>query len=72
MEKEKYYFVTYQAEAKGGHKDSWNQVIHCSPMEFITNVAKVELNGSQTYNQFVVINTCEISKKEFNDYCGRF
>lgn len=71
--KKKYYFITYQANNKqGGHTSIWNQVIDISPMEFIKNTIEVEEAGSRTYYNFVVINTCEITKKEFEKYCLRF
>lgn len=68
----KYYFITYQATNKQGSVSIWNQVIKGSPMSFIKHVAGVEECGSKTYCDFVVINTCEISKWEFDAYDGCF
>lgn len=70
--KKKYYFITYQAENRQGSTSIWNQVIDISPMGFIKNVIEVEEAGSRTYYNFVVINTCEITKMEFEKYCLRF
>lgn len=68
----KYYFITYQAENYRGSTSTWNQVIEDSPMKFIKHVSDVEERGSKTYHNFVVINTCEISKDEYDEYHGQF
>jgi hypothetical protein len=72
----KYYFITYQAtsvsNAMNGSVSTWNQVIKGSPMAFIKHVQSVEEKGSRTYYNFVVINTCEISEEEFNEFDGHF
>ena len=68
----KYYFITYQATNRQGIDSIWNQVINVSPMKFIKHVQEVEERGSNTYYNFVVINTCEISEDDFNSYDGRF
>jgi len=68
----KYYFITYQATNRQGTDSIWNQVINVSPMKFIKQVQEVEENGSNTYYNFVVINTCEISEEDFNTYDGHF
>ena len=68
----KYYFITYQATNGLGSVSIWNDVIDESPMTFIKRVQGVEENGSNTYKNFLVINTCEISKQEFNAYDGHF
>jgi len=66
----KYYFITYQATNKQGTKSTWNQVINMSPMRFIKDVEKAEISG--IYHGFVVLNTCEISKEEFEEFEGHF
>ena len=68
----KYYFITYQATNMQGSISIWNQVINVSPMKFIKDVEETEHLGSRTYHDFVVINTCKISKKEFQKYDGQF
>ena len=68
----KYYFITYQATNRQGSVSIWNQVINQSPMAFIKHVQSVEESGSRTYYNFVVINTCDISEKEFNEFDGHF
>ena len=68
----KCYFITYQATNRQGDVSIWNQVINQSPMKWIKDVAEYEERGSKTYNDFVVINTCEISEDEFNAYDGHF
>lgn len=68
----KYYFITYQANNRQGSVSIWNQVIDQSPMEFIKQVQQTEEKGSNTYYNFVVINTCEISKADFEAYDGHF
>lgn len=70
--KMKYYFITYQATNRQGSVSIWNQVINQSPMKFIKHVQEVEERGSNTYHNFVVINTCEISEDDFKSYDGRF
>jgi hypothetical protein len=68
----KYYFITYQATNRQGSVSIWNQVINESPMKFIKYIQSVEENGSNTYYNFVVLNTCEISKEEFSEFDGHF
>jgi len=72
----KYYFITYQAtsisNSINGSVSTWNQVIKGSPMNFIKKVQEVEENGSRSYFNFVVINTCEITEEEFNEFDGHF
>lgn len=68
----KYYFITYQATNRQGSISTWNEVINESPMSFIKRVSATEYSGSRTYNSFVVINTCEISEEEYNEYKGHF
>ena len=71
----KYYFITYQATSRSGINSTWNQVINCSPMAFIkmlTNIEENGLNNGHKYYNFVVINTCEISKEKFNEFDGCF
>jgi hypothetical protein len=68
----KYYFITYQATNKQGSISIWNQVINESPMKFIKHVENVEKNGSNTYYNFVVLNTIEISEDEFKEFNNHF
>lgn len=71
----KYYFITYQATSRSGINSTWNQVIDRSPMAFIKMISDIEKNGvnkGHTYINFVIINTCEITKEEFNEFDGRF
>lgn len=68
----KYYFITYQATNRQGSISIWNKVINKSPMKFIKDIEKTELEGSNTYHSFVVLNTCEISEDEFNEFYGYF
>jgi len=72
----KYYFITYQAKSRRSsiheHPSLWNQVIKGSPMKFIKQVSEVEENGSRSYYNFVIINTCEISEEEYIEYNGHF
>lgn len=72
LEKMKYYFITYQAANRQGSISVWNQVIKGSPMKFIKYVQYVEENNSNTYYNFIVLNTCEISEDEFNEFDGHF
>ena len=67
----KYYFITYQARNRQGSVSIWNDVIDTNPMEFIKHVREVEEKGNNIYYNFVVINTCEITEKEFNEFYGR-
>lgn len=68
----KYYFITYQATNRQGSISIWNNVTNKSPMEFIKDTQKTEQNGSNAYHNFVVLNTCEISEDEFNQFDGYF
>ena len=68
----KYYFITYQATNRQGSVSIWNQVINKSPMKFIKHIQSVEENGSNTYHNFCVLNTCEISKEDFSEFDGYF
>lgn len=68
----KYYFITYQATNRQGSISIWNQVIKGNPMKFIKDIQKTEEKGSNTYYNFVVLNTCEISEDEFNEFDGHF
>jgi len=68
----KYYFITYQATNRQGSVSIWNNVINKSPMKFIKDIQKTEEKGSNTYYNFVVLNTCEISDGEFNEFDGHF
>lgn len=68
----KYYFITYQATNRQGSVSIWNDVINESPMKFIKDIQKTEEKGSNTYYNFVVLNTCEISEDEFNEFDGHF
>lgn len=68
----KYYFITYQAKNRQGTDSIWNQVINLSPMKFIKDIESYEQKGSNTYYNFVVLNACEISEDEFNEFDGHF
>jgi hypothetical protein len=68
----KYYFITYQATNRQGTDSIWNQVINVSPMKFIKDIETYEQKGSNTYYNFVVLNTCEISEDEFNTFGCHF
>lgn len=68
----KYYFITYQATNRQGSVSIWNDVINKSPMKFIKDIQKTEEKGSNTYYNFVVLNTCEISDEEFDEFDGHF
>jgi len=67
-----YYFITYQATNKQGSVSIWNQVIDQSPMKFIKYMQDMEEKGKNTYHNFIVINTCEISETDFITYDGYF
>jgi hypothetical protein len=68
----KYYFITYQATNRRGSVSIWNDVINESPMKFIKDIESYEQKGRNTYYNFVVLNTCEISEEEFNEFDGHF
>lgn len=68
----KFYFITYQATNRQGTYSIWNQVTNVSPMKFIKDIESYEQRGSNTYYNFVVLNTCEISEDEFNEFDGHF
>lgn len=69
----KYYFITYQASNRSGSISVWNQVIDIRPMEFIIMTGEIEgKEGNGYYNNFVIINTLEITKEEYLYYKDRF
>ena len=66
----KYYFITYQASERWGDSISvFNKVIATSPMRFVSELNSVK---DENYKNFVVLNTCEISEKEYNEFKGYF
>ena len=68
----KYYFITYQATNRQGSDSIWNQVIDKSPLKFIKETEVYEQKSSNTYYNFVVLNTLEILEAEFKEYDGHF
>ena len=68
----KYYFITYQATNRQGSVSTWNQVINESPMKFIKDIVSYEQMDSNTYDNFVVLNTFEISEEEFKEFKDHF
>lgn len=68
----KYYFITYQATNKQGSVSIWNYVINESPMKFIKDIVSYEQMDSNTYDNFVVLNTFEISEEEFKEFEDHF
>ena len=69
---ENYYFITYQGINKDGSISIWNQVTMLTPMEFIIEVERVERESTGTYRDFVVLNTCLISKEDYEKFHGEF
>jgi hypothetical protein len=67
----KYYFITYKARNRQGSESTWNDVINKSPMKFIKEVEQSN-KESGVYFNFVVLNTCEISEEEFNEFYRHF
>ena len=67
---ENYYFITYQGINKDG--SIWNQVTMLTPMEFIIEVERVERESNVAYRDFVVLNTCVISKEDYEKFHGEF
>ena len=68
----KYYFITYQATNRQGSVSTWNQVINESPMKFIKDVESYEQIDSNTYYNFLVLNTFEIAEEEFKEFEDHF
>lgn len=69
----KYYFITYQGKNnRHGSISIWNEVINTSPMDFIKKVEDREYTYGQTYSNYVIINTCEITEEEFIKYKDQF
>jgi len=69
---ENYYFITYQGINRGGKISIWNQVIMQTPMDFIKEVERAERESSDTYRNFVVLNTCVISKEDYEKFASQF
>jgi hypothetical protein len=70
---ENYYFITYQGMNRNGSISIWNQVTNRTPMEFIKEVERVERESTGTYyRDFVVLNTCLISKEDYEKFHGEF
>lgn len=71
----KYYFITYQADStrQAGMKSEWNECTNLSPMEFVKEHEKAEQESDKPYyRNFVVLNTCEITKEEYEKYKDEF
>ena len=68
----KYYFITYKETNRQGSVSTWNQVINESPMKFIKDIVSYEQMDSNTYDNFVVLNTFEISEEEFKEFKDHF
>jgi hypothetical protein len=69
---ENYYFITYQGINRGNSISIWNQVTMQTPMDFIKEIERVERESSDTYRNFVVLNTCVISKEDYEKFAGQF
>lgn len=69
---ENYYFITYQGINRGGSISIWNQVTMQTPMDFIKEIERIERESSDTYRNFVVLNTCVISKEDYEKFAGQF
>lgn len=41
-------------------------------MRFIKRIEEMEINGSDNYYNFVILNTCEISEDQFHEFDGQF
>lgn len=72
----KYYFITYQGQRRDNDPSIsiWQDVIDISPMEFLDELLKDE-NSPDTksyYNDFYILNTCEISRKDYYKYKDAF
>lgn len=67
----KYYFITYQATNRQGAVSIWNLVINTNPMQFIRDTQKQEEAGHNTFIDFVILNTLEITSEEFEEWKGR-
>ena len=70
----KYYFVTIQAKNKYGDKSLWNLAIDISPMQYSLDSKKSEEDreGGPFYTNFIILNTLEITKEEYEKYCLEF
>lgn len=70
----KYYFITYRADNRYENSHNiWNQVIDISPMDFVKKLQDAEDKSEKSYYMnFVVLNTCEITEQEYNQYEGEF
>ena len=69
---ENYYFITYQGIRRDGSISIWNRVTMQTPMEFIKEVERVEEECSDAYRNFVVLNTCVISKEDYEKFHNEF
>lgn len=57
---------------RDGSISIWNQVTNRTPMEFIIEVERIEREPNGTYRDFVVLNTCLISKEDYEKFHGEF
>jgi hypothetical protein len=68
----KYYFITYQATNRDGNTSMWMDTINVSPMKFIDDMETYWHKRGNTYFNFVILNTCEISEIEYENWSGHF
>jgi len=71
-QKDKYYFFTLQATNRQGSISVWNYITNKSPIEFLLEIQGTEEKGSRTYYNFVIINSFEITKEEYEKFKDKF
>jgi len=71
-QKDKYYFFTLQATNRDGHDSSWNYITDKNPIESLLKIQSAEEKGSRSYYNFVIINSFEITKEEYEKYKNKF
>ena len=64
LNEKKYYFITYQG-SNNGDIHIWNDVIDQSPISFIKFMNS---DDGLKYNNFILLNSLEISVEDFNEY----
>jgi len=68
----KYYFVTYTAASMSGSA-TWNETTDKHPVQFIIDVSKAQQKSQHShFNNFVLLNSLELTEEEYNLYNDEF
>ena len=76
----KYYFISYSAHHRqSGVWNNWNDVIDCSPMEFIEQCMEAEEEEKRKgysidyrFDKYIILSCTRISRRKFKKYNGTY